>query len=186
MATDRNRVCPPECAPSLDNWLRRWLQNPREILAPYAKEGMTVLDVGCGPGYFSVELAKLVGQTGRVIAVDLQEEMLQKLAARTEGTALDSRIKRVQCGQNSINVTESVDFILAFYMVHEVPDKFALFTQLKSVLKESGRFLLVEPKLMHVSRKEFDITKKIAESVGFRVAPGPHVVLSWSALLSNL
>jgi 2-polyprenyl-3-methyl-5-hydroxy-6-metoxy-1,4-benzoquinol methylase len=52
MESERNRVCPVELAHSLDNTLRRWLQNPQRILAPYIQEGMTVLDVGCGPGFF--------------------------------------------------------------------------------------------------------------------------------------
>ncbi len=185
MATDRNRVCPPECAPSLDNWLRRWLQNPRKILSPFVREGMKVLDVGCGPGYFSVEMAKLVGSSGCVISADLQEEMLQKLAAKAKDAGLDSRIKRVQCDRNSINVTEKVDFILAFYMVHEVPDKSSLFAQLKSALKDDGEFLLVEPRLFHVSRREFEATKKTAERAGFSVTSGPKLFLSWSAVLRN-
>jgi ubiquinone/menaquinone biosynthesis C-methylase UbiE len=79
MNNDRNRVCPVELANSLDNKIRRWLQNPQKILSPYVKEGMKILDVGCGPGFFSVELAKMVGAHGKVYAVDLQEGMLQKL-----------------------------------------------------------------------------------------------------------
>ncbi len=71
---------------------------------------------------------------GQVIAADLQEGMLQKLAGKIKGTALESRIKRVQCGKDTINVSERVDFILAFYMVHEVPDKVSFFRQLKAVL----------------------------------------------------
>ncbi len=181
----RNRVCPAEFAPSLDNRFRRWLQNPHHILAPFVREGMSVLDVGCGPGYFSIEMAKLVGPGGRVISADLQEEMLQKLTAKLEGTDLESRIRRVKCDQNNINVNEKVDFILAFYMVHEVPDKASFFKQLKAILNDNGKLLLVEPRLFHVSREEFAVTKRIAGNSGFRVEPGPRVVLSWSAVLSN-
>jgi ubiquinone/menaquinone biosynthesis C-methylase UbiE len=69
-------VCPVERAGSLDSKIRRWLQNPQKILVPYVREEMTVLDIGCGPGLFSVEMARMVGKSGRVIAVDLQEGML--------------------------------------------------------------------------------------------------------------
>ena len=185
MDNERNRVCPVELASSLDSKLRRWLQNPRDIVAPFVKEGMKVLDVGCGPGFFSVELAKLVGATGRVISADLQEGMLQELARKIKGTILESRIRTVQCQRNKINVSDDVDFILAFYMVHEVPDKSAFFEQLRSVLKKNGRFLLVEPKLFHVSREEFQSTLGIAEKAGFTVAQGPRLLLSWSAILGN-
>ena len=132
MESDRNRVCPVELAHSLDNRIRRWLQDPSKILAPYVKEGMTVLDIGCGPGFFSVEMAKLVGKRGKVISADLQEGMLQKLGNKVKGTALEERIKLVKCEKDSINVSEKVDFVLAFYMVHEVPDKNSLFKQLKN------------------------------------------------------
>jgi len=62
MEPERNRVCPVELAGSLDNKIRRWLQNPQKILDPYVKEGMKVLDLGCGPGFFSTAMAKMVGK----------------------------------------------------------------------------------------------------------------------------
>lgn len=185
MDYERNRVCPVELASSLDNRMRRWLQNPHDILAPFVKTGMRVLDVGCGPGFFSVEMAQMVGSGGQVISADLQEGMLQELARKVKGTALESRIKPVHCERGSINVSDQVDFILAFYMVHEVPDKKALFEQLRAVLKKGGQFLLVEPKLFHVSKAEFESTLKIAETAGFKVTFGPKLLLSWSAILGD-
>jgi ubiquinone/menaquinone biosynthesis C-methylase UbiE len=185
MDNERNRVCPVELASSLDSKVRRWLQNPNDILAPFVKEGMKVLDVGCGPGFFSIELAKLVGATGRVISADLQEGMLQELRRKIKGTILEPRITTVQCQRDKVNVSEDVDFILAFYMVHEVPDKASLFQQLRSVLKKNGRFLLVEPKLFHVSTEEFQSTLGVAEKAGFTVTQGPKLLLSWSAVLGN-
>jgi hypothetical protein len=65
MGVGKNRVCPVERAGSLDNRFRRLLQNPRKILGPYIEEGMTVLDLGCGPGFFSIEIAQMVGKSGR-------------------------------------------------------------------------------------------------------------------------
>jgi ubiquinone/menaquinone biosynthesis C-methylase UbiE len=183
MERERNRVCPVELASSLDGRIRRWIQNPNKIVAPYVKEGMTVLDVGCGPGFFSIEMAKLVGPGGKVISADLQEGMLEGLGNKIRGTAFEERIKRVKCEKDKVNVSDSVDFILAFYMVHEVPDKNSFFKQLRLILKEQGRFLLVEPKLFHVSRKEFQATTKLAENNGFRIYPGPELPFSWSAVL---
>ncbi len=185
MDSNPNRVCPVELASSLDSKIRRWLQNPRKILSPYVKQGMKVLDVGCGPGFFSIEMAQLVGPEGQIIAADFQEGMLQKLAGKITGTALESRIKLVQCGKNTVNVSERVDFILAFYMVHEVPDKASFFRQLKAVLNTHGICLLVEPKLFHVSGRDFASTTRIAESAGFRITQGPRLLFSWSAVLTN-
>ena len=79
MKNINTRVCPVALSGSLDNRIRRWLQNPEKILRPYITEGMAVLDVGCGPGFFSLEMARMVGKSGRVIAADMQEGMLQKV-----------------------------------------------------------------------------------------------------------
>lgn len=53
---------------------------------------MTVLDLGCGPGFFSIVLAEMFGNPGRVIATDLQEGMLQKLNEKNRGTQVEERI----------------------------------------------------------------------------------------------
>jgi len=185
MNDERNRVCPVELANSLDSKIRTWLQNPQKILSPYVKEGMKVLDVGCGPGFFSVELAKMVGTGGQVYAVDLQEGMLQKLRDKIHGTPLEKNIQPIKCKQDEINVPEKVDFILAFYMVHEVPNKDKFFAALKYILKENGKFLIVEPKFFHVSKKEFDSTIDKAEAVGFKAVKGPKLSFSFSAILKN-
>jgi len=74
-----NNICPVEKAGGLDNSIRKILQHPRKILRPYIKEGMSVLDLGCGPGYFSLEIAKLLNESGKVIAADLQQGMLDKV-----------------------------------------------------------------------------------------------------------
>ncbi len=183
MDNDRNRVCPVELANSLDGKIRKWLQNPQKILSPYIREGMTVLDVGCGPGFFSVELAKMVGRNGKVVSADLQDGMLQKLANKIRGTELEKRIKLVKCGKDKINVSEKIDFGLAFFMVHEIPNKEPFFKELRSILNENGQVLIVEPKLFHVSRKGFELTKKIAENVGFKIDQGPRLPFCWSAIM---
>ncbi len=185
MNPDRDRVCPVEFAGSLDNRIRRWLQNPQRILAPFVRAGMMALDIGCGPGFFSIAMAELVGPEGRVIGADLQDGMLAKLRDKIAGTELESRISLVHCEPGNINVVDHVDFILAFYMVHEVPDRDSFFAQLKPVLKREGTILIVEPKFFHVSRKEFARTLAIAEHHGFAVFGGPRLLSSWSALLKH-
>lgn len=184
MQEDKTRVCPVELAGSLDNKFRRWIQNPKKILTPYVKEGMKALDIGCGPGFFSIEIAKLVRQNGKVIAADLQEGMLQKIRTKIQGTLLEKIITLVKCEQNKINVHEKVDFILAFYMIHEVPDKENLFRELKNILSENGKMLIVEPPF-HVSKKEFESTLSTAKSAGLKVNPGPKLFLNLSAILTN-
>jgi ubiquinone/menaquinone biosynthesis C-methylase UbiE len=180
----KNRVCPVELAGSLDMAIRRWLQNPRMILEPYINEGMTVLDLGCGPGFFTLEMAQLVGHSGRVIAVDLQQGMLEKVREKFKGTKLENRITLHQCSESEIGVSDQIDFTLAFYIVHEIPDKESFFSEIATILRPGGRMLIVEPPL-HVSRSDFEKTLVIARKTGFATMKGPKVFVSKTAILKN-
>jgi len=168
----------------LDNRIRRWLQNPQKIVGPYIEEGMTVLDVGCGPGFFSVEMARLVGESGRVIACDLQEEMLNKLRYKIQGTEIERRISLHKCQEDKIGLSEKVDFVLAFYMVHEVPDQEEFFREIGAILKPKDRVLIVEPPF-HVSKSAFEETIKTALSTGFTPGERPKVFFSRKAVLQR-
>ena len=184
MNNRNNRVCPVERAGSLDNRIRRWLQNPQKILGPYIKEGMTVLDMGCGPGFFSIDMAQMVGNSGRVIASDLQEGMLQKLRDKIKGTELDKRITLHKCEENKIGVSDEIDFVLLFYIVHEVPNKEALFNEIGTILKPNGQVLIVEPPF-HVSKSAFEETIKKARNAGFILVERPKVLFSKTAILKK-
>ena len=184
MNEQKTKVCPVELSGSLDNKLRRWLQNPSKLLAPYIKPEMKVLDMGCGPGFFTIEIAKMIGREGNVFSVDLQEGMLNQIKNKIKGTELEKRIHLIKSGVDNFVVPDKVDFILAFYMIHEVPDKENLFKLLKNILNENGRFLIVEPKLFHVSKKEFELTLQKAEQAGFKITNGPKLPFSHSAILN--
>lgn len=185
IANRRNHICPVSLAGSLDNRFRRWLQNPEKILEHYIKKGMTALDMGCGPGFFTIAMAEMVGESGRVIAADVQEGMLQRLKNKIKGTEFENRITLHKCEGEKINVSEQADFALAFYMVHEVPDKIRFFKEIFGVLKPAGKFLMVEPKLFHVSKKAFENTVNNAMSIGFEVSEGPQIHLSRAVTLEK-
>jgi len=185
IVNNRNsRVCPVERAGSLDNKIRRWLQNPQKILGPYIEEGMTVLDLGCGPGFFSIDMAQLVGDSGRVIASDLQEGMLQKLREKIKGTKLEGRITLHKCEENKIGLSENVDFILAFYLVHEIPNQHEFFNEIESLLKPNGQIFIVEPPF-HVSKSAFEETIRKAQNAGLTLIERPKVLLSKTAVLKK-
>ncbi len=170
-------VCPVKLAGGLDNPLRRLLQNPRKIVAPYIRPGMTVLDLGCGPGFFSVEIAKLLAGEGKVIAADLQEGMLSKVRAKIRGTALEAVLQTHRCGADRIGLEERVDFAFAFYMVHEVRAHDALFRELKNILKPEGRLLVIEPKF-HVTGKAFAAMEERLVNAGFAIVERPAIAIS--------
>jgi len=161
-------VCPWWLGYALASPLRRWFQDPRKILAPFVKEGMTAMDVGCGMGFFTLEMARLVGEEGRVIAVDLQEKMLAGLRKRAMKQGLDDRIQTRLCGPDHLGVLDMVDFALSFAVAHEVPDTGSFFRQIASVLKPGGSLLLVEPKF-HVSEEQFRALVGDAVAAGLKL-----------------
>ncbi len=184
MSDRKDHICPVERAGSLDNRIRRWIQNPKKIVGPYIEQGMTILDVGCGPGFFSVDIARMVGCSGQVIAADLQEGMLQKVRDKIQGTELQERIILHKCDKDKIGVTKKVDFVLLVFMVHEVPDKRALFSEIGTILKPKGQVLIIEPPF-HVSKKAFEDSLKIAREAGFTTFEGPKSILTKTAILKN-
>jgi len=182
MSNRKNRVCPVEIAGSLDNRIRRWIQNPQKILGNYIEEGMTVLDIGCGPGFFSIDMAQMVGKYGRVIASDLQEGMLQKVKNKIKGTELEKRITLHKCEKNKIGLSEHVDFVLLFYMIHEVPNQEEFFDEILTMLNPNGQILIVEPPF-HVSKTTFEKTVRKAIDAGFTDVERPNLFFSKSVIL---
>ena len=131
-------TCPWWLLFTFDNPFRKLVHQPKEILKTYVNPGDTVLDVGCGMGYFTLELAKMVGESGRVIAADLQSEMLAGLQKRAERVELLPRIQLHRTEQNRIGVDNPIDFALAFWMVHEVQDQTGFLQEIYGVLKPVG------------------------------------------------
>jgi ubiquinone/menaquinone biosynthesis C-methylase UbiE len=176
--TDKH-ICPWWLAYTFDNPLRRYFHDPQAILMPYLREGMTAIDLGCGMGFFSRAMAKIVGDAGKVISVDLQTEMLDITRKRAEKDGVAHRIQFLLAKEDGLGVTEQVDFALAFWMVHEVTDKKSFFRQIYRILKPAGTFLIAEPK-MHVTQARFDSILPFAEEAGFHVTAIPSIRLSRS------
>ena len=177
-------VCPWWLCYSFDNPLRRLFHDPERLLHPYVKPGMTVVDLGCGMGYFTIGLARLTGPEGRVIAVDLQQKMLDALGRRSRRAGVAERIVLHRCRKASLGIEDSADFALAFWMAHEVPGKPRFFGEILALLKPQGRLLLVEPKL-HVTRKSLERTVAVCRETGFHVLEEPPVALSRAYLLGR-
>jgi ubiquinone/menaquinone biosynthesis C-methylase UbiE len=170
-------VCPWWLCYSFDNPLRRLIHDPERILNPHVTTGMTAVDIGCGMGHFTLGLAKLVGPGGKVVAVDLQEKMLATLVRRAKKAGLADRIVPRRCRPDLLGVEEPADFVLVFWMAHEVRDKPGFFAQISAFLKPGGRLLLVEPKI-HVTRKSFERTVEVCRGAGFRLLGDPAIALS--------
>ena len=179
----RIRVCPAGLSWFFNNQMRLLSHNPQNIMGDYVKPGYTAVDIGCGPGFFSLALAEMVGKEGRVIAADIQKEMLDKLEDAAERRKLRSRIILHQCKEESLGLDQKADFVLAFWMVHEVPSVKSLFDQIVTILKPEGLLLLVEPRF-HVSAATFQEEINQACASGLKPYKEVKVNLSRGMLFS--
>ena len=136
-----DHICPWWLTYFFDNPLRHLFHKPERIFRAFVTEGMTVLDIGCGMGFFSIGLANLVGRKGYVIAADIQQKSLDALKGRAEKAGVSDRIRIHRCEPNEIGVGLPVDFILAFWMVHEVPDKDMFFIKFVHASNQMAKYL---------------------------------------------
>jgi 2-polyprenyl-3-methyl-5-hydroxy-6-metoxy-1,4-benzoquinol methylase len=168
----------------LTHSLRRLINPPGRILGPRIHTGDTVLDFGCGPGYFSLPMARMVGTTGTVIAVDAQEEMLGMVRVAAEKEALVPRFRfhRSRPGSLDLSMPPVVSFALAFHVLHETEDPRGILRDLYRVVSPAGLLLIAEP-VGIVGGGAFRETVGIASEAGFRQVASPLILLSRSALL---
>lgn len=167
--SDGHGVCPWWLGYLLVNPLRRLYESPERLLQPHVRPGMTVVEPGCGMGYFTLPLARLVGPGGRVVCVDLQEKMVAGLLRRARRAGLHDRITVSVCRADDLGLSRfrgSADIAVAIHMVHEVPDPARLFAQLYDVLRPGGVLLVLEPR-GHVSPGAFQRTLALAREARF-------------------
>lgn len=163
--------------------LRRLHEKPEKILKRFVTPGMVALDVGCGEGPYSLGLAKLVGTEGRVVAVDMDETALAKLAQRAARAGLAGLIETRSCTDRDLAVGDlegRVDFALAVYVVHHARDVARLMGDVRRALRPGGVFLIVEPR-HHASASECADTEAAALEAGFVLDGHPRFVRDWTA-----
>lgn len=183
-----HEVCPWWLGHLLANPLRRLVHDPAAILRPFVTEGMTVFEAGPGMGFFTLEMARLVGPRGKVVAVDVQPRMLAGLRRRAGKAGLLDRIDARQGSGERMGLDDlegQVDFILAFAVVHELPGIERFFGEAFAVLKPGCRLLLAEPPF-HVSEAAFADMLRMAGESGLRLDSHPAIRWSRSAVLEKV
>ena len=185
--SNKTHVCPAWAGPLLCCPLRRLFERPETLLEHHVTPGMTVLEPGCGMGYFTLPIARMTGPTGKVVAVDLQPKMLEGLTRRARRTGLLERIEAVACMDGDLGLAARsglIDVAIAIHVLHEVRDRRAFLEQVFQALRPGGRLLLLEPK-GHVSLEAFEGELALAEQVGFRRFEAPLHRRSHGALLEK-
>jgi SAM-dependent methyltransferase len=179
-------VCPWWIGYFLVSPLRRWMQNPDELIAPYVTPGMIVLEPGPGMGFFTLPLARRVG-SGRVVAVDIQPKMLDVLRRRAAKAGLIQRIEARLAHPDSLGIADlkgTVDFVLAVAMVHELPSPASFFREAADALVPGGRLLLAES-IGHVKESKFAEELNAAANAGLAVTDRPAIKRFHAALLAG-
>jgi ubiquinone/menaquinone biosynthesis C-methylase UbiE len=179
----KKEICSHKISWFLDNPIRKLIHNPKKIFKKYLQPNTIVLDFGCASGFFSKNLAKLLPR-GKVVAVDIQEEMLKKLKNKIKGTNLEKIIITKKCNGSKISLKEKVDFVLAFWVIHEVPNQKNTLKELKEIMKKGAKVLIAEPK-GHVSKAELEKTLHTAEKLGFKLLEMPKIAFSRAILLEK-
>lgn len=169
-------------AQKLDTTERLKWNNPREIVrAANIPVGSRVAEIGCGTGWFTFEIEKLVRPRGMVYALDMQPAMLQILRARREW----ERILTLPCRENEFELDNGeVDIIFHANTLHECDNPAAHLQEAARVLKDGGRLVLIEwhltsdeaqPGPPDAQRIELAEAKKIIEAAGFQVQSSDDV-----------
>ena len=177
-------VCPWQTVRTFDNFLRPFIHSPVKLFSPYVTPGARVLDVGCGAGFASLGLARLVGDAGTVVAVDLQQQMLDMLWQRADRRGVQQRIELKLCQPGALGLTGQFQFVNAFYMVHEVPDVQGFFQEIAEHLAPGGHLYVAEP-VIHVSKQRFTAMRATATAAGLILVDRPRVRFSHAVVLGR-
>jgi SAM-dependent methyltransferase len=150
--------------------IRRLIDNPRKVLEPVVAEGMAVVEPGCGMGFFSLPIARMIGRYGKLYCLDLDVRIINALTKRAVKKDLHGRIEARVVKPGSLGLEDlkgQADLCAAINLVHEVPDKPKFFAEVFEVLRPGGRLLMVEP-AFHLKDEVFSRELKQAGEAGFR------------------
>ena len=156
-------------------------ENPQEMLDQLKlKDGMVVCDLGSGDGYHTLQMAPKVGPSGKVVAVDIQPQMLQELSRRMAANKIGNIDTILGDLWDPKLQAESIDLVLMVDVYHEFSHPVQMLSAIRKALKPTGRIALVVIRPEHTMSK-VQILKEYKDN-GFRVA-SEYDKLPWQHLM---
>jgi ubiquinone/menaquinone biosynthesis C-methylase UbiE len=136
----------PKNLHKLDNPKRREILPPEEILDIIGiREGDTLIDIGCGAGYFLFPGSKIIGRNGKIIALDISPEMLEELKRRIRQNPVDPQIEYVELSGSEFPVSSDLcDQALLALVLHEVEPALPFLSEIFRILKPGGTLSIIE------------------------------------------
>ncbi len=162
---------PHQVAKVLDHPLRQRYRDVGETLGLFGiGAGMTVLDLGCGTGLFTIPAARMVGENGRVHAIDIQQPLLEETRKRAIEAGIAERCTFQHAGAYELGLeTQSIDVALLIATLGEIPDKLHAMLELYRVIRPGGR-VCVSEELPDPAYLPSSAVRQYAEAAGFLFA----------------
>jgi ubiquinone/menaquinone biosynthesis C-methylase UbiE len=119
--------------------------HPKQLLESFGlKTGDTLADIGCGPGFFTIPAAEIVGAQGKVYAVDVQSEMIAAVMTRVADLGLHN-VEIVKASDTDVPLPDrDLDLVLMAFMLHEMPQRSLYLHRLRHTLRPAGKILILE------------------------------------------
>ncbi|MCB1049534.1 MAG: class I SAM-dependent methyltransferase [Acidobacteria bacterium] len=169
----------PGLAAAFEQGQRDFWQKPDQVLDVLGDlDGLTVADIGCGEGYFTLRLLDRVGPEGTVFATDIQPDLLDRLA-HSVPPEWASRLQLVLAEGDTIGIEGQVDLIFLVQVLGEVSHQRAFLSALSAIMGPTSRLVLIDSK--HVTdpktgyTRPLDQNRLLADLGSMGLVPDPQI-----------
>ncbi|MEM3823593.1 MAG: class I SAM-dependent methyltransferase [Candidatus Bathyarchaeia archaeon] len=157
------------------------------------REGMQVLDVGCGQGMFTVCLAKLAGESGKVVAIDITDEYLKEMNKTLEKYRVKHLVKFIKADAaelSAIFAPQSFDAVVSYRFIEELtqPEKLPkIIVEMAKMIRQNGKVALIELSTKTRNTAEENLIR-LHRDIGGDYFPTPEEILNFmrKASLTNV